>query len=106
MKTEDLIIQYFQKFEEFWFAECGTRFDIVEIRAIKKLFAEIISAAKEEQREDNLQCQLLYNELIYAVGTKFPGETRHQTALRYIQETEKRTMMGEPASDIRKENTQ
>lgn len=30
----------------------------------------------------------LYNELIYAVGKKYPGETRHQTALRYIREAE------------------
>ena len=29
-----------------------------------------------------------YYELIYAVGTKHPGETRHQTALRYIKEAE------------------
>ena len=26
----------------------------------------------------------LYNELIFAVGNKYPDETRHQTALRYI----------------------
>jgi hypothetical protein len=29
-----------------------------------------------------------YEELLYAVARKFPGETRHQTALRYIQEAE------------------
>lgn len=29
-----------------------------------------------------------YDELIYAVGKKYPGETRHQTALRYIRERE------------------
>lgn len=29
-----------------------------------------------------------YQELIYAVATKWPGETRHQTALRYIRERE------------------
>ena len=27
-----------------------------------------------------------YFELIYAVASKYPGETRHQTALRYIME--------------------
>ena len=31
----------------------------------------------------------LYYELIYAVGRKHPNETRHQTALRYIQEAER-----------------
>lgn len=30
----------------------------------------------------------LYHELLYAVTKKFPNETRHQTALRYIQQAE------------------
>ena len=30
----------------------------------------------------------LYNELLFAVGNKHPNETRHQTALRYIQQAE------------------
>jgi len=30
----------------------------------------------------------LYNELLLAVCKKHPGETRHQTALRYIQQAE------------------
>lgn len=29
-----------------------------------------------------------YNELIHAVERKFPGETRHETALRYIRRME------------------
>tara|TARA_R110000851_G_C13102760_1_gene569293 strand:+ start:60350 stop:60583 length:234 start_codon:yes stop_codon:yes gene_type:complete len=29
-----------------------------------------------------------YNELISAVETKHPGESRHQTALRYIKQAE------------------
>lgn len=29
-----------------------------------------------------------YNELIYAVATKYPNETRHQTALKYIKNAE------------------
>ena len=31
----------------------------------------------------------LYYELLYAVGNKWPDETRHQTALRYIQNAER-----------------
>lgn len=31
-----------------------------------------------------------YVELLMAVERKFPGESRHQTALRYIRETERR----------------
>lgn len=30
-----------------------------------------------------------YNELLFAVEKKFPNETRHQTAVRYIREAEK-----------------
>ena len=29
-----------------------------------------------------------YSELIMAVGNKYPGESRHATALRYIQKAE------------------
>ena len=29
-----------------------------------------------------------YHELLYAVGNKWPGETRHETALRYIRQAE------------------
>jgi hypothetical protein len=29
-----------------------------------------------------------YNELLYAVARKFAGESRHETALRYIREAE------------------
>ena len=32
-----------------------------------------------------------YSELLYAVGNKHPGETRHQTALRYIRQAEAST---------------
>jgi hypothetical protein len=36
-----------------------------------------------------------YDELIFAVATKNEGETRHQTALRYIREEEIRAISGE-----------
>lgn len=29
-----------------------------------------------------------YHELLFAVGKKYPNETRHETALRYIQQAE------------------
>lgn len=29
-----------------------------------------------------------YQELIYTIGRKFPNETRHETALRYIRQAE------------------
>ena len=30
-----------------------------------------------------------YYELLFAVGIKFPNETRHETALRYIRQAKK-----------------
>ena len=30
-----------------------------------------------------------YNELLYAVERKFPDESRHETALRYIKQAER-----------------
>ena len=35
-----------------------------------------------------------YYELIMAVGNKYPNETRHETALRYIRSAEKSTGNG------------
>lgn len=41
----------------------------------------------------------LYHELLYAVGMKWPGETRRQTALRYIRQAE------EPKGGTAQQNT-
>ncbi|MHB1799331.1 MAG: hypothetical protein ACYCUI_13695 [Vulcanimicrobiaceae bacterium] len=35
-----------------------------------------------------------YHELLYAVGNVYPDETRHQTALRYIQQFESQASIG------------
>ena len=40
-----------------------------------------------------------YDELIYAVGEKWPGESRHETALRYIRQAETRDS-GVPSAAI------
>lgn len=44
-------------------------------------FAAFVAAAEREK----------YNELLMAVGKKFPGESRHETALRYIREAESKS---------------
>lgn len=46
-----------------------------------------VAEAKTDEAELERVCSL-YEELLYAVGSKHPGETRHQTALRYIQQAE------------------
>jgi hypothetical protein len=53
------------------------------------------SRKNEKKKRKFRQCadridelEALYYELLYEVGIKHPGETRHQTALRYIQQHE------------------
>jgi two-component SAPR family response regulator len=41
----------------------------------------------------------LYHELLYAVGSKYPNETRHQTALRYIREAEEKDTKSEAKTE-------
>ena len=48
----------------------------------------------------------LYNELIMAVGNKYEDETRHQTALRYIQQAEQNCYGPEAASVVPPSNQQ
>jgi hypothetical protein len=47
--------------------------------------------------------QEAHNQLLYAVERKFDGETRHETALRYIREAEARANSGGPDDAARKE---
>lgn len=45
-----------------------------------------------------------YRELLMAVGAKWPNETRHKTALRYIQRAEAQQLLGgQPIAQERKE---
>ena len=48
---------------------------------------EALLSAIEDAVEVNSE---VYQELLYAVETKCPGETRHETALRYIKEGQNR----------------
>lgn len=41
----------------------------------------------------------LHNELLMAVASKHPGETRHETALRYIREREENAIGGSAKTD-------
>ena len=59
---------------------------MTEIRTIKRL----------KRSKEIFQ---LYSELIYAVERKFPNETRHETALRYIREAENKVC--EPAKEAK-----
>ena len=41
----------------------------------------------------------LYRELLYQVETKYPGETRHDTALRYIRQAEECNSVAQAAQE-------
>jgi len=60
----------------------GWDMDAVDEPAYREIIARLRAADKTEK---------LYHELLYEVARKFPGETRHETARRYIRETESRT---------------
>lgn len=44
------------------------------------------------RRLEDKQLRDKYNELVFAVASKHTNETRHETALRYIQEGERRVV--------------
>ena len=55
----------------------------LETEIIDKLYLELSQFTRARTNND-----MLYHELIMAVGKKYQGESRHQTALRYIRQAE------------------
>lgn len=49
----------------------------------------IVRAQRDTDRKALVEAQRLYYELLLEVSNKWPNETRHETALRYIQERER-----------------
>ena len=52
-------------------------------------YQAMLAAVPTPPNTEDLNKLELYGELLYAVANKFPGESRHQTALRYIRNAEK-----------------
>ena len=59
-----------------------------------KIQTEIAQEQSTGWMEKNEKVNHNYYELLWAVERKDPGETRHQTALRYIREAENKTESG------------
>lgn len=57
--------------------------------AIDADVATVIAARAAFQQQGLADKEALYNELIFAIHRKFPDESRHQTALWYIQRAER-----------------
>lgn len=64
-------------------------------------YREAYQRGVESQAQEILELKAKYYELIFAVATKTKGETRHQTALRYIMQREDH--MGEPTKQAQGE---
>lgn len=80
---------------------CGahpeTRFTIVCLAIAAMLIVWIDYDLNQSQGEETWNSK--YSQLIMAVERKFPGESRHQTALRYIRKTEERANQGMECSE-------
>lgn len=48
----------------------------------------VLRAVPAAERPASSDYQALYHELLFAVGNKYPNESRHETALRYIRRAE------------------
>lgn len=60
---------------------------------------EVLKLSKQLARQvEALEAK--YNELIHAVETKHPDETRHETALRYITQAESPSRISEGQIDM------
>jgi hypothetical protein len=61
-----------------------------DFEVVQKMHEAMLAAAPPPPTDDERVRELesKYNELIMAVACKFPDETRHDTALRYIRNAE------------------
>ena len=61
---------------------------------VEYIRADLVKSQQDEivrQQEELSRLREAYNELLYSVSTKYPDESRHETALRYIRQAEQRT---------------
>jgi hypothetical protein len=60
-------------------------------QSIEKV-TNLLSSTRQQVQKEMVEIENKYQELIMAVGNKYSGETRHQTALRYIKNAESRDL--------------
>ena len=72
--------------------EIDTKFGAAVLRIVERVAEseniESSNSLKKETAKSWIEVSEAYNELIMAVASKHGGESRHQTALRYIRERE------------------
>ena len=62
--------------------------NIADVKTTKQLAKFWLRTTLMERDQTSQEREREYQELIMAVGNKHEGETRHQTALRYIKQAE------------------
>lgn len=69
---------------------CGSREcqQSVNYEDAKQKLVELFKQHELSRKQEWVEAQEKYDELIMAVGNKYAGETRHETALRYIKSCE------------------
>ena len=80
-----------------WWIERPNDFgpDHISMRCLKMLCGEVIRLSAPSARATPTEdYKALYMELIYEVANKWPNESRHETAKRYIYEREHRPSSG------------
>ena len=59
-----------------------------EYKAAQAARVATLTAERDQLRARVAELERDYNELLFAVGKKWPNESRHETAVRYIQQAE------------------
>jgi hypothetical protein len=56
--------------------------------------ADAVNKCRDIIKSHKPDTNKLYHELLYSVASKYPGESRHETALRYIRQAENTPLNG------------
>jgi hypothetical protein len=72
------------------------------VRSHEALRAELtaLTAQVERLTLELDEANTLYHDLLFQVGTKHPGETRHETARRYLNQHERHCNQGGPCAAL------
>ncbi len=72
----------------------------IDVGWVQGWFANYWAAVHDPLQKQIFDLQEKYHELLWAVEKKFPDETRHQTALRYITQAEQTVPESEAKEDV------
>ena len=86
----EAMVENYRRFEEDAVLQCAKRQCARRDIYIQELEAErdALRGALKAEGNENKRLRAQYNDLLIRVGNKYPGETRHETARRYIEQAE------------------